>query len=134
MIFGIFCINTLFRGMGKETQLYNPTSLLECDKDFFVFYNIVANIFSVFFARSAKIHLKYFNVMGVKVLLSNLFIWISLILFIIIMKSKMRLLFRIPIAIFITLLILSIGAIYELYPNLEKIQDGLEGNQEIIIR
>ncbi|MCT4568986.1 hypothetical protein N3930_12935, partial [Bacillus thuringiensis] len=55
-------------------------------------------------------------------------------LFIIIMKSKMRLLFRIPIAIFITLLILSIGAIYELYPNLEKIQDGLEGNQEIIIR
>lgn len=72
--------------------------------------------------------------MRVKVLLSNLFIWISLILFIIIMKSKMRLLFRIPIAIFITLLILSIGAIYELYPNLEKIQDGLEGNQEIIIR
>lgn len=72
--------------------------------------------------------------MGVKVLLSNLFIWISLILFIIIMKSKMRLLFRIPIAIFITLLILSIGAIYELYPNLEKIQDGLGGNQEIIIR
>nr|ABD24349.1 hypothetical secreted protein [Bacillus thuringiensis] len=50
------------------------------------------------------------------------------------MKSKMRLLFRIPIAIFIALLILSIGAIYELYPNLEKIQDGLEGNQEIIIR
>lgn len=69
-----------------------------------------------------------------KVLLSNLFIWISLILFIIIMKSKMRLLFRIPIAIFITLLILSIGAIYELYPSLEKIQDGLEGNREIIIR
>ncbi|AJQ62729.1 hypothetical protein BTT_64070 (plasmid) [Bacillus thuringiensis serovar morrisoni str. 4AA1] len=67
-------------------------------------------------------------------MLSNLFIWISLILFIIIMKSKMRLLIRIPIAIFITLLILSIGAIYELYPNLEKIQDGLEGNQEIIIR
>ncbi|MBE7117200.1 hypothetical protein FT642_24840 [Bacillus paranthracis] len=67
-------------------------------------------------------------------MLSNLFIWISLILFIIIMKSKMRLLFKIPIAIFITLLILSIGAIYELYPNLEKIQDGLEGNQEIIIR
>ncbi|BCC21309.1 hypothetical protein BC30090_p281 (plasmid) [Bacillus cereus] len=67
-------------------------------------------------------------------MLSNLFIWISLILFIIIMKSKMRLLFRIPIAIFITLLILSIGAIYELYPSLEKIQDGLEGNREIIIR
>ncbi|PEI31615.1 hypothetical protein CN644_28585 [Bacillus wiedmannii] len=67
-------------------------------------------------------------------MLSNLFIWLAIIMFVIIVRIKIRLLFKIPIAIFIILLVLSIGAVYELYPKLEKIQDELEGDQEIIIR